>query len=285
MPCLAAVGREVKVPPPGAPRDHFLFHRDGDRKLFLIMPTNHPVPHAAALNPRIAIVGLSPAANQIQGFLDRYRSTRDYNAAAQWASFKGMEEDIIGMFVGLGVDRALELRLRERGTLAAHPGVLTESLVKCASLSGEDSSDDFDPTAYGSNVRCITHRFLPTLANPALTRLSHVFIFGKRAQAAVASVTLPDGRTVERALHDAGRQVIGLPHPSGQNGEHVALAKLSDAQFPDQATYAARKWQEYASKPPRPGRKKQAEAAYKEKRRTYWAEVAALRAQFAHRAA
>lgn len=284
MPCLNTP-TNFKVPPPGANQRAFMFHRDGNRELFLIMPRNHSTHPIPSFNPKIALVGLSPAGTQIQGFLDRYSQTGDYDAAARWASFRGLEKDIVGMLSGLGAEKFLGLSISGITSFSGHPDILTNSLVKCASLAVSGSSDDFDPTAYQSNIRCITHRFFGEITNPQFTRLSHVFVFGDKAHRALKSITLPDGRNVWRALEDSGRQIIGLPHPSGQNGEYVALTKLPSNQFPDQDVYAETKWNEYAAKPPRKQREKQAESAYKAKRRTYWAEVSKLRKLFSPKAA
>lgn len=279
MPCLPSP-KNVTVPSPGASQRAFMFHRDRDREMFLIMPRNHPAPPPSLFNPKVALVGLSPAGNQIQGFLDRYARARDYDAAASWASFRGLEEDIVGMLVGLGAADFLGLSLAGVTSFANHPDILTNSLVKCASLTVTGSSDDFDPMQYESNIRCITHRLYGELTHPQFSRLSHVFVFGDKAKHALQTISMPNGASVWQALHDAGRSVIGLPHPSGQNREYVRLAKLLADQVPDMEAYVETKWREYAAKPPRSGRKKEPEARYKAKRRAYWSEVARLRKHF-----
>ncbi len=280
MPCLENP-RIFSVPNPGETKAAFAFHRDRERQLYFIMPRNHPAKPAPTFNPRVMIVGLSPAGNQIEGFLDKYRSSESYDQAARWASFRGMEDDIIRMFKGLEIDKYLGLLLDETTTFAGHPDILTNSLVKCASLTVDGSSDDFDPQAYLSNVRCITRRFFTEVTNFQFTRLSHVFVFGDKATVALKSILMDDGLSVWKALEAHGLQLISLPHPSGQNGEYVKLAKLSSAQFPAEDHYAERKWQEYSAKPPRKGRAKQAELQYKNKRKTYWREIANLRKLFA----
>lgn len=270
---------------PGAKKKDFAFHQDRDRQLFFIMPRNHPVRPPIGFNPRIMLVGLSPAANQVDGFLEKYRETGDYSAAARWASFRGMEEDIVAMFTGLGIDGHLGWSMKGVTTFADHPHILTNSLVKCASLTLDGSSDDFDPQQYESNVRCITSRFFTEATHPQFTNLSHIFVFGEKARVALQQITMAGGKSVWKALEHCGKKMFSLPHPSGQNGEYVRLAGLPASHFPSEEEYAEMKWREYAPKPPRKGRKKQDEFAYKNKRRRYWREVADLRRQFASKVA
>jgi hypothetical protein len=279
MPCLPEP-RAFEVPPPGAGKAAFAFHKDRDRELFFIMPRNHLARPPAGFNPRVMLVGLSPAGNQIQGFLDKYRATGNYDEAARWASFRDMEEDIAAMFVGLGIDKHLGIVMRGLKTFAGHPDILTNSLVKCASLTLAGSSDDFDPQQYASNVRCIKSRFFAEATHPQFTKLSHIFIFGERARVALQQITMSDRKSVWTALEGHGKNIFTLPHPSGQNGEYVRLAKLPADHFPAEEEYADRKWREYSTKPPRKGRKKQSEGEYKNKRRRYWREIASLRARF-----
>ncbi len=279
MPCLDAP-RAITVPAPGSNASTFAFHRDGDRELYLVMPRNHPTHPSPTFNPKIMLVGLSPARTQIEGFLGEYRRTGDYDAAARWAAFRGLEDDIVGMLRGLGAERFLGLSLENVKTFAGHPDILTNSLVKCASLKEGGSSDDFDPTLYPSNVRCITHRFLAETTNPQFTRLSHIFVFGDKAQRALKAIRVAGGHSAWESLGEEGRRVVGFPHPSGQNGEYVALAKLPHREFPSQDSYAETMWREYAARPPRRGRAKQGDTEYKAKRRSYWGKVAKLRALF-----
>lgn len=279
MPCLSQP-RSFPVPPPGARREAFAFHQDRDRRLFIIMPRNHPAALPADFNPRVMLVGLSPARNQIEGFLKKYGETKNYDEAALWASFRGLEQDIVGMFVGLGIDRSLGLQVAGCTSFSGHPDILTNSLVKCASLTLAGSSDDFNPQKYPSNVRCITLRFFTEATHPQFTRLSHIFVFGEKARLALQKIPMPNGMSVSRALEERGLKVIFLPHPSGQNGEYVRLAKLPPGQFPSEEAYAEMKWRRYVAKPPRSGRKKQGELEYKNKRKAYWREVADLRVQF-----
>lgn len=279
MPCLKTP-RRVVLPPPGSARGDFAFHRDRDRELFLIMPRNHSLACQRTLNPRVALVGLSPAGNQIDGFLTEYAHSRDYEAAAAWASFRGLEKDILGMLQGLGITRSLQLNLDGAQTFAGHPEILTNSLVRCASLGLNGSSNDFDPTRYESNMRCVIHRLFGELTNPAHTRLQLVIVFGRKAVAALKTLRLPNQQSVWSGLESAGKQVIGLPHPSAQNMEYVNLASLSAADFPQREAYAIRMWEAYRVKPARRGRVKEHEVSYKAKRRRYWDEVAELRAEF-----
>lgn len=283
MPCVNHT-RRLTLPPPGSPRTAFAFHRDRDRDLFLIMPRNHPVAPRAPIDPRIALVGLSPAGTQIEGFLAEYGRSSDYEVAASWASFRGLQADILNMLRGLGVLDILGLNLDGVTTFAGHPEILTNSLVRCASLSADGSSDDFDPTQYESNVRCITHRLFRELTNPAYQRLEVVAIFGRQAAAALKKLRLPTGQTVWSGLQEAGKLVIELPHPSGQNMEYVKLGSLSSADFRQREAYAAEKWETYRLKPARKGRAKESEERYKAKRQRYWDEIAALRNDIAKRA-
>jgi hypothetical protein len=279
MPCLPEP-RIFEVPSPGAGKAAFAFHKERDRQLFFIMPRNHPAQPLAGFNPRIMLVGLSPAGNQIQGFLDKYRASGSYDEAARWASFRDMEEDIAAMFVGLGIDKDLGLAMKGIRTFAGHPEILTNSLVKCASLTLDGSSDDFNPQQYASNVRCITSRFFVEATHPQFTNLSHIFVFGEKARLALEQITMPDGASIWKALESRGKKMFSLPHPSGQNGEYVRLAKMPADRFPTEGEYAERKWREYSAKLPRKGRKKQSEFEYKNKRRRYWREISILRAEF-----
>ena len=64
-------------------------------------------------------------------------------------------------------------------------------------------------------------------------RLSHIIIFGK-GWAAAENLQLANGHSVLGHLRSCGKVVLNLPHPSGQNGEYVALASLSPSEFPTQ---------------------------------------------------
>jgi hypothetical protein len=130
-----------------------------------------------------------------------------------------------------------------------------------------------------SNVKCITHRLFRELTNPAFVRLEFIVIFGRQAATALKKLRLPSGDAVWTGLQKAGKRVIELPHPSGQNMEYVKLASLSAAEFPEREVYAVKKWEAYEMKPPRKGRAKESEDRYKSKRRRYWDEIAALRAE------
>lgn len=107
------------------------------------------------------------------------------------------------------------------------------------------SSDDFEPQQYESNIRCITSRFFKEATHPQFTSLSHIFVFGEKARLALQQVTMTDGTSVWRALEDHGRRMVCLPHPSGQNGEYVRLAKFAADQFPTEDVYLSMKWAEF----------------------------------------
>lgn len=273
-PCFVTAADFV-IPRPGCERDQLEFeHKDG-RRFYAIPLRNHPA--ASSINPRIAIVGLSPAGNQIEDFLTSYRATGSYELALINAAFAGLASDIIGMFKGIGLAQQMGLKFPRVDSLAGHPEIYATSLVACASLTSNYSSDDFEPAAHEGAHRCASHRFLAEVLNPSFSRLSHVFILGKEGWAAVRNVRTDAGFTILETLRKAGKTVLNLPHPSGQNREYVQLASLSSDKFPTLEQYVSERWAEYALQPPRRARTKQSEAVYRKKRATYWITINELR--------
>lgn len=80
---------------------------------------------------------------------------------------------------------------------------------------------------------------------------------------------------LERVLNHAG-VVAEFPHPSGQNGETVKLAKLSN--LPDMQTYADTEWHNYSTS----RKPKQTKDQYLSNRRSYWQRAANTKAAIAH---
>jgi hypothetical protein len=234
------------------------------------------------LSPRLAIVGLSPAATQIAEFVRAYSETRSYVEASIRGAFADLAPDIIAMLDGTGLSNKLGLRFPQGGvTLARHPDVYVTSLVGCATLDPAGGSDDFDPTIYDGTRRCVEERFLAEMLNPRFERLAVVVLFGAKGRAAVSNLRGGDGKSILQLLEEAGKTVLFFPHPSGQNMEYVKLASLPLARVPSRAAYVAERWQEYHQRPARGGRKKQTEAAYKSKRKAVWEAVYDLRWQIA----
>jgi hypothetical protein len=220
---------------------------------------------------------LSPAGNQIAEFLHGYLRTGDYGKASVAGAFAGLAGSIIAMFTGLGLTAKLGLHFPRPDSLAGHPDIFGTSLVACATLDTSGGSDAFDPRRSAAASRCITLRLPTELTNPAFDRLSHVVVLGREAWTALDSLRMADGMSVLGHLRSIGKQVINLPHPSGQNGEFVALASLPASRVPSIDAYVAEKWEEYRQKPPRPGRVKEPEAKYKAKRRAVWQAVKTIR--------
>lgn len=275
-PCFANAG-EFEIAAPGCRAADLRFGQDAGRDFFAVLLRNHRPDALPRLNPKLAIVGLSPAGNQITGFLEAYRRTSAYGQASVAGAFAGLAGSIIAMLAGLGLTARLDLRFPQPDSLADHPDVYVTSLVACATLDSAGGSDAFDPRHSLAASRCITLRLPNELTNPAFTRLSHIVVLGREAWEALDSLQVPGGQSVLQRLRSAGKQVISFPHPSGQNGEFVGLASLPSGQVPTLEAYAAEKWEKYRLQPARPGRGKEPEAKYKAKRRTVWLGVQAVR--------
>lgn len=276
-PCFSTAA-SFDVPSPGCSRDQLEFGRLDGRRFYAVHLSNHKP--ATVIDPRVAIVGLSPGGNQIAEFVDKYRETRSYWDASIAGAFAGLASDIIAMLHGLGLTQKLALHF-EKATLAEHPDVYVTSLMACASLTSDFSSDDFDPRTNAAASRCATIRLVADLNRVSFTRLTHVLLLGAKAWNAADTLRTSTGATLLRSLQSSGKTVLGLPHPSGQNQEFVKLASLTNEAMPTLTAYTHTKWEEYRKKPPRPGRGKEPEAKYKAKRATVWNTIADLRRQVA----
>ncbi|MFN3890760.1 MAG: hypothetical protein ACK4MV_10215 [Beijerinckiaceae bacterium] len=272
-PCIAGAST-FEIPSPGCSSDQLEFGHEGGRRFYSVLLCNHDL--AANVDPKVALVGLSPGKTQIDAFVDAYRRTGSYAEASIAGAFSGLAPDIIAMLNGLGLSGKLVLRFPV-STLARHPDVYGTSMVACASLTSDYSSDDFDPRTNQAAMRCSTIRLIGDLCRPTFSRLSHVLILGSKAWDAAQTMKTTSGSTVIKALEASGKVVMNLPHPSGQNQEYVKLASLSAAAMPSLQSYVSTKWEEYKNKPPRPGRRKEPEGKYKAKRATVWKAVHALR--------
>jgi hypothetical protein len=280
-PCFAHAPDFV-IPEPKCSSADLKFAREDGRDYYAVLLSNHDLSRQTTLSPRIAIVGLSPAGNQIGEFTAAYRRTGNYASASVAGGFAGLAPAIIKMLKGLGAAEKLSLSFPDSTSLAHHREVYCTSLIACASLTSDGSSDDFDPSLFPAARRCITERFVAEITNPAFNELSHIFILGTKGWAAVETIPLKNGKTVLQYLRSLGKVVLNLPHPSGQNQEYVKLASLAEEDMPTLDEYLTRRWREYAAKPPRKGRAKESEASYKAKRATVWHTVNQLRKQFAH---
>ncbi len=221
-PCFPAAGN-FEIAPPGVAKDGLKFATERDRDFYAILLNNHPPQFRSTLRPKVAIVGLSPAANQIDEFVSAYLRSGDYGLASVAGAFAGLAGSIIAMMQGLGLSEKLGISFPS-STLARHPDVYVTSLVACATLDTSGSSDAFDPSRYGGATRCIIDRFVNEMLAPNFLGLRAILILGSDGWKSVNHVKLTSGQTVAEALRASGKLVIPMPHPSGQNGEYVALA-------------------------------------------------------------
>lgn len=264
------------IPEPGdAPAD-FWFARERDRDFYATVLNNHPQTRRAQVNPRVAIIGLSPAMRQIANFAVSYRRHRDYGRASMEAAFSGdLDADIIAMMDGLGLTAKLGISFPQT-SFAEHPDIWVTSVVACATLKDGKGSDTWNPLRYDAAKRCISRRLIPELLAPTWTRLRAVVMLGTDGRNALEKTRMPDGSTAMDSLRRSGKLVLCLPHPSGSNGEMVALAKSAD-RFPSKEAFVARKLAEYRARPAT--EKKQTEAEYAGRRETAWSSVDDLRRQ------
>lgn len=276
-PCFPGASN-FELPPPGTSRSGLKFATEGDRDFYAVLLNNHPPQLRGTLNPKVAIVGLSPGGNQIDEFVAAYSQSRDYGVASVAGAFAGLAGSIIAMMQGLGLSAKLGLSF-PASTLARHPDAYVTSLVACATLDTAGGSNAFDPLRYRSATRCIGERFVKEMLAPGFKELRAILILGSNGWKAVSSLRLSSGKTVVETLRSAGKLVMPLPHPSGQNGEYVALASFRPEEFPSCAAYVAGCWEGYKDQPPRKGRAKQSERIYKDKRKTAWLAVDSLRQQ------
>lgn len=273
-PCFPSAA-SFNIPAPGCGASQLRFGGDNGRAYFSVLLTNHDL-QTTRPNPKVAIVGLSPASTQIGEFVSVYKATGSYSLASKAGAFAGLSREIIAMMNGLGLSQPLGLNFPSPESFSDHPDIFVTSLVACATLSESGSSTDFDPAQYPSAQRCIAQRFIPQMLSPDFSRLSHIIILGAKGWEALSSMRNSHGGSLLVTLRRAGKTVLNLPHPSGANREYVNLASLSAAEVPDRTEYAERMWQEYRAKPDK-GKGKQLERPYKSKRLTVWDTVNNLR--------
>lgn len=265
------------IPKPGCKKAALKFESAEGRSYYSVLLRNHDVSKNRELNPKVAIVGLSPAGNQIDEFVAAYRQTGDYGEAAIRAAFAGLSREIVAMINGLGLASKLGLKLPEGTPLARHPDLYVTSLVACGSLTNSGSSTDFDPALYTAAKRCMTERFIHEILDTRFKQLTHVLVLGAKGWKAVNSVRTSSGETVYKALANGGKIVLKMPHPSGENREFVNLAILPLSQVPKEDDYVAEKWDDYRMKCRAKGKVPVREDAYKRKRRTVWNTIYKLR--------
>lgn len=271
-PCYPSAGDFV-IPPPGSVREGFVFREEQGRVYHAILPRNHHVASEPGFSPRVAIVGLSAASNQIADFVQVFTETGSYDSAARHSSFRGLAEDIVAMMDGLGLTKKVGLSYPRRDTFNAHPDIWATSLVKCASLTVGGDSADFDPSRHPVAIACIQKRFVAEILQ--FPDLEFVLVLGNKGWRAIHKIAI-DGRSVKEVLGASGKTVLNLPHPSGENGEYVRLAKMAEGEFPAEVRYREQMWLSYKGNPTR----KQSEATYKAKRSTIWKQIEALRQAF-----
>lgn len=273
-------GKNVQIPNPGVcqPTD-FKFHTDKDRALYIAMIGNTQGNSLPKTSYKVAIVGLSPADTQLKMFTNEFNRTSSYENAALEAAFKGLSSDIIKMLNGLGVGNKIGIgKLSETTDLNRCGIFLTTSLVKCASLTLDGDSSDFDPWKYDSNVRCITKRFVPEILS--YEKLTHLLVFGSKAKRTLTEKGLIDGDSVHNYLEKRGKKIAYLPHPSGANRESVDLASLDEKDFPSLTEYQDKMWEKYKlSKSEKEG-KLSNEWSYKKTRKSRWASINEIREIF-----
>lgn len=273
-------GKNVCIPSSGSckPLD-FKFLVDKDRALFISMIGNTQFKQKAARNHKVAIVGLSPADTQLKRFTEKYNSTGSYSKAASGAAFEGLSKDLIRMMNGLGVCRKLGLeQLQESLDINNSEHFLTTSLIKCASLTVDGSSCDFSPWQYESNIRCISHRFVPEMIENS--QIEYILILGSKAKKALISKVKIDGESIHDYLVRHGKKVAYLPHPSGANRESVDLASLSNSEFPSMEAYQTVMWEKYKNKKAQDGKTVGDEARYKMTRCSRWKAINEIRKLF-----
>jgi uracil-DNA glycosylase len=278
MPCVN--GQNFTIPAQGDCRtENLRFHVDGDRALFCAMIGNTQLISPPPPTCKVAIVGLSPADTQLQRFNDKYNRGASYEEAALEAAFEGLGRDLVRMMNGLGVARKLGFHpLSENIDLNRSGHFLTTSLIKCASLTVNGSSSDFDPWKYESNVRCITERFVPEMLKHA--SIEHILVLGRKAQKALTSKVRMHGVFVHDYLNERGKVVSYLPHPSGANRESVDLASLGREDFPRMQQHQDRMWAKYITRQREKGEPLGDEASYKSTRASRWTAIARIRSAF-----
>jgi hypothetical protein len=275
MPCVN--GKNFTIPRQGTCRvENLRFHVDGDRALFCAMIGNTQLTSPPPTICKVAIVGLSPADTQLQRFNYRFNQGASYEEAALDAAFEGLGSGLVRMMNGLGIARKLGLHpLSERIDLNRSGHFLTTSLIKCASLTVNGSSSDFDPWKYESNVRCITERFVPEMLKHA--SVEHILVLGRKAQTALTSKVRMNGVSIHNYLSERGKVVSYLSHPSGANREPLDLASLDREDFPTMQQHQDRMWAKYKIKQGKKGMLPGDEASYRSTRASRWKAIALIR--------
>jgi hypothetical protein len=160
-PCFATAPA-FDIPAPGCRSAQLKFFdgelgRDGktSRDYYAALLRNHDI-RTPGLNPRIAIVGLSPASTQIDEFRDEYEVTKDYAAASIAGAFAGLHKNIIAMLKGLGIAEKLNIKfLPDRNSLAKNSDIFGTSLVACASLGSDGNTRDFKVANFPAACKCM----------------------------------------------------------------------------------------------------------------------------------
>lgn len=273
-------GDNVQIPESGkAKESDFKFLEDGDRALYIAMIGNTQGKCQTTKHHKVAIVGLSPADTQLRQFTKKYNYSGSYEEAALEAAFEGLEKDLARMMNGLGVTKKLGLdALPDNIDLNKCGHFLTTSLIKCASLTLNGSSSDFDPWKYESNISCITNRFVPDiLSNDSI---SYLLVLGNKAKKALTKKVYIHGVTVHRYLEERGKEIAYLPHPSGANRESVGLASLDLKEFPSMEDHQEKMWAKYKEKQLAKGKKVADETSYKQTRGSRWKAINEIRQIF-----
>lgn len=278
-PCFAEAPG-FTIPKPGCHKNALKFASSEGRSYYSVLLRNHDLKNST-VNPKVAIVGLSPAGSQIDEFVTAFRQTGDYSEASVRGAFAGLSADIVAMINGLGLASKIKLKLPQGTTLAHHPDVYVTSLVGCASLTDSGSSKDFDPIQYAAARRCITERFIEEITNSRFADMAYVLVLGAKGWKAINNITAAGGRSVHQVLLDAGKVVLNLPHPSGANREYINLAVLPLSRVPREEDYISEKWHNYRSKCRAEGTIPEDEGSYKRKRRTVWNAIYKLRCTIA----
>lgn len=184
------------------------------------------------------------------------------------------------MLEATGAAKQLGVTFVRRDSFDGHPDVLAESLVKCASMTDDGGSTDWHPGAYKLAYNCVVHRFVPNVLNPRYARLKTILILGSKGWNDINTIEVPTGRTVHEVPVSAGKRVLWFPHPSGENGEYVALAKRRN--FPTKEAFVNEQYKKYVATRRESGKPmKKSEPQYKQKAGIVWARVDKLRKEFA----
>jgi hypothetical protein len=198
------------VAPGDIQNDRFLLGQEGTLAVYYA-----PVDWINA-EARIVLVGLTPGWSQTkiafeeccnalrQGLSDDAAS----KAAKAHASFAGMRKRLCGWLDDLGVDNWLGVGTTDELFGERRDLVHTTSLIRYPVFVGSGGTNytGYSPTPVKSSL---LRSIIDTVLLPELAELSD-------------SLIVPMGRSVATALAaaglDAGRCLLGFPHPSGANG-------------------------------------------------------------------